>query len=207
HRLVAICIDLLGGADPLPPAKLWAVTFTEKAAAELKGRIRARVDELAAQDPSWIRARRDLGLAQIGTIHALCGQILRRHAAAAGIDPGFAVLAEDEARALVGDACQAAFDEDARARRQFDRAMTELRGALQAAGRAVPPAPGPALEASAAGQLARAWRELRRASPWTLRAQGPEKELIVAARDAFAGVLNADAGVRGEELARDLAAL
>src|SRR5207248_621410 len=181
------------GANPLPPAKLWAVTFTEKAAAELKRRIRARVDELAAQDPSWIRARRDLGLAQIGTIHALCGQILRRHAAAAGIDPGFAVLA--------------AFDEDARARRQFDRAMTELRGALQAAGRAVPPAPGPALEASAAGQLARAWRELRRASPWTLRAQGPEKELIVAARDAFAGVLNADAGVRGVELARDLAAL
>src|SRR5205814_9528965 len=93
------------------------------------------------------------------------------------------------------------------ARRQFDRAMTELRGALQAAGRAVPPAPGPALEASAAGQLARAWRELRRASPWTLRAQGPEKELIVAARDAFAGVLNADAGVRGAALARDLAAL
>jgi len=271
HRLVSICIELLGGANPLPPAKLWAVTFTEKAAAELKGRIRARVDELAAQDPSWIRARRDLGLAQIGTIHALCGQILRRHAAAAGIDPGFAVLAEDEARTLLRDACeatalralegalgdglrdsarrlcaemglrtqgkfgrgladelagvleklaetgtaaasllpdpQAAFDEDARARRQFDRAMTELRGALQAAGRAVPPAPGPALEASAAGQLARAWRELRRASPWTLRAQGPEKELIVAARDAFAGVLNADAGVRGVELARDLAAL
>jgi len=51
HRLVAICIDLLGGANPLPPAKLWAVTFTEKAAAELKGRIRARVDELAAQGP------------------------------------------------------------------------------------------------------------------------------------------------------------
>jgi len=52
HRLVAICIDLLGGADTMQPAKLWAVTFTEKAAAELKGRIRGRVDELAAQDPS-----------------------------------------------------------------------------------------------------------------------------------------------------------
>ena len=271
HRLVAICIDLLGGANPLPPAKLWAVTFTEKAAAELKGRIRARVDELAAQGPSWMRVRRDLGLAQIGTIHALCGQILRRHAAAAGIDPGFALLAEDEARTMLREACettalralegalgdalrdsarrlcaemglgtqgkfalgladelaglmqklaetgtpaaslladpQAAFDEDARARRQFDRTLAELRGALQAAGKEAPPAPGPALEAYAPGQLAQAWREVRRASPWTLRAQGLEKDLIVAARDAFAGVLNADAGVRGAALARDLAAL
>ncbi|HYY53472.1 MAG TPA: UvrD-helicase domain-containing protein, partial [Myxococcales bacterium] len=106
HRLVAICIDLLGGEEALSPAKLWAVTFTEKAAAELKGRIRARVDELAAQDVSWGRVRRDLGLAQIGTIHSLCRQILRRHAAAAGIDPGFDVLAEDEARRLLREACE-----------------------------------------------------------------------------------------------------
>src|SRR5437764_2369720 len=107
HRLVAICIDLLGSADPLPPAKLWAVTFTEKAAAELKGRIRARVDELAAHDASWMRIRRDLGLAQIGTIHSLCGQILRRHAAALGVDPGFTVLDEEEARRWVREACEA----------------------------------------------------------------------------------------------------
>ena len=79
---------------------------------------------------------------------------------------------------------QAAFDEDARARRQFDRTLAELRGALQAAGKEAPPAPGPALEAYAPGQLAQAWREVRRSSPWTLRAQGPEKDLIVAARDA-----------------------
>src|ERR1700682_803470 len=106
HKLVSLCVELLGREDPLPPGKLWAVTFTEKAAAELKGRIRARVDDLAARDPAWRRIRRDLGLAQIGTIHALCGQILRRHAATAGVDPGFAVLDEEQARRLLRDACE-----------------------------------------------------------------------------------------------------
>src|SRR5919108_112730 len=98
HNLVTICLHLLAGADrsePLPPARLWTVTFTEKAAAELRGRIRQRVDaladcppdrvasiepELAASGPPpaahWRRVRRDLGAAQIGTIHSLCGQIL-----------------------------------------------------------------------------------------------------------------------------------
>ncbi|HEX9573967.1 MAG TPA: UvrD-helicase domain-containing protein, partial [Myxococcales bacterium] len=102
HSLVTLCLHLLGGAgraEPLPAARLWAVTFTEKAAAELKGRIRERVDALAECPPEevariepelaasgapppelWRRVRRDLGAAQVGTIHGLCSQILRRHA-------------------------------------------------------------------------------------------------------------------------------
>jgi ATP-dependent exoDNAse (exonuclease V) beta subunit len=271
HRLVELCIELLGRADPVPPARLVAVTFTEKAAAELKGRIRARVDALAVTDVNWRGVRRDLGLAQIGTIHSLCGQILRRHAPAAGIDPGFAVLAEDEARRLLREACEtaalralegalgeplrdtarrlcaemglrtqgkfglglaeelaavlqklaetgrkpasllpdprAAADEDARARRRFAQAFGELRSALQAAGKEGPPAAEPALWTYAPGQLEQVFRDLRRCSPWLLRAQGAEKDLIVAARAAFEGVLDADAGVRGAALAADLAAL
>ena len=129
HSLVTLCLHLLGGVgrdEPLPAARLWAVTFTEKAAAELKGRIRQRIDaladcpgedvarlepELAASPPRasvWKRARRDLGAAQIGTIHGLCTQILRRHAAAAGLDPRFKVLDEIEARQFRADACLAA---------------------------------------------------------------------------------------------------
>src|SRR2546430_4861278 len=80
HGLVELCVELLG--EGLEPARLCAVTFTEKAAAELKGRLRARVDALA-QDGFWQDVRRELGQAQVGTIHSLCGQILRRHAAAA----------------------------------------------------------------------------------------------------------------------------
>jgi ATP-dependent helicase/nuclease subunit A len=271
HSLVELCIELLGGRDPLPPARLCAVTFTEKAAAELKGRIRSRVDVLAECEPLWRRVRRDLGLAQIGTIHSLCGQILRRHAAAAGIDPGFSVLDETQARRLLREACeivalralegalgpdlregsrrlcaemglrtqgkfgaglademaallaklgetgtsplkllreaQVALDDDARARRQLDRAMANLRAALVASGKEAPPLPGPALETYPPGQLAQAWREVRRCSPLNLRSQGTDKEAIAAAKEAFEAVLNADAGVRATALARDLAAL
>jgi ATP-dependent helicase/nuclease subunit A len=145
HSLITLCLHLLGGigrAEPVPPARLWAVTFTEKAAAELRARLRQRVDrlaeagagrpdglgalpsELARLEPElarsceaqgrafpepavWQRARRDLGLAQIDTIHSLCSQILRRHAAAAGLDPSFALLDELEARSLAREACEA----------------------------------------------------------------------------------------------------
>ena len=129
HSLVTLCLHLLGGVgrnEPLPAARLWAVTFTEKAAAELKGRIRQRLDALADCAPEdmsglepdlvgelppqsvWRKARRDLGAAQIGTIHGLCAQILRRHSAAAGLDPSFQVLDEIDARQLRADACLAA---------------------------------------------------------------------------------------------------
>ena len=130
HSLVTLCLHLLGGvgrAAPLEPAALWAVTFTEKAAAELQARLRQRIDALAegraderelvrsceqlGQPPPglevWRRARRDLGLAQVGTIHALCGQILRRHAPSAGLDPRFEVLDERDAARLLQDSAEA----------------------------------------------------------------------------------------------------
>lgn len=130
HSLITLCLHLLAGigrAEPLAPARLWAVTFTEKAAAELKGRLRERIDRLTAlEDPAevallepelslspalpgaahWRRVRRDLGLSQIGTIHGLCGQLLRRHAAAAGVDPNFSMLDENDARRFLAEACE-----------------------------------------------------------------------------------------------------
>ncbi|HTO99579.1 MAG TPA: UvrD-helicase domain-containing protein [Myxococcales bacterium] len=269
HNLVDLCIQLLAREPPLPPARLWAVTFTEKAAAELKGRIRTRIDALAASDPRWRRIRRDLALAQIGTIHSLCAQILRRHAPAAGIDPRFSLLDESRARRLLREACEAtalraldgglggplreaarrlcaemglrtqgkyglgladeltafltalgesgtappvpdlqeAEEDDGRARRELERALGALRAELARAGKEAPPAPGPGLYQYPPGQLRLFWPELRQCSPLSLRAQGPEKEAVNKARQAFEGILNADAGVRGAALARDLAAL
>ncbi len=271
HNLVSLCVQLLSGAEPLPPARLWAVTFTEKAAAELMGRIRARIDGLAAGDPAWRRVRRDLGLAQIGTIHALCAQILRRHAAGAGIDPGFRVLDEaegarlragacetvalhalegglgheaqaaarrlcaemglrtqarfgsglaDELAALLGRAGETALEapqlsaaavdavnEDARARRAFDSALRALRSSLLAAGKDAPAPVAATVLGRAAGELVSVYRDLMPSSPVRLRAQGPEKDAISAAKAAWEALLAADAGVRGASLARDLAAL
>ena len=310
HSLVTLCLHLLGGIGreaPLLPSRLWAVTFTEKAAAELKGRLRQRVDALAEgggelsapsgppgelalapAPPSaafWRKVRRDLGLAQVGTIHSLCGQILRRHAAAAGIDPGFTLLDEAQGRRLLRDACESvslralegalgpdaeraarrlctemglraqgdfgsgladellallatlgesgrsarqvaletrglapseARDDDARARRELIESMSSLRSAVQQArggGKAIQAA----AEALAVfrpdalrygpGELTSAWPFLRGAFARLPSRVGPLAEVVGAAKDAFEAVLDADAGVRGAELAFDLALL
>ncbi len=86
--------------------RILAITFTEKAAAELKGRVRARFEALGDGE----RARATEG-AWISTIHGFCARLLRAHALGAGIDPRFTVLDEREARRLASDAFQQALED------------------------------------------------------------------------------------------------
>jgi ATP-dependent helicase/nuclease subunit A len=120
--LVERALNLIGtGATTID--RMAAVTFTEKAAAELRLRLTRGLDGLRRRaaanappaelesardaDRSWafLREREDadevrrralaalqgLDGAAIGTLHALCADILRRHPAEAGVDPAFAV--------------------------------------------------------------------------------------------------------------------
>ena len=67
-----------------PLVALVALTFTEKAARELRQRIRARCRAklAAAEDASrWWSVLRGLDAAPIGTFHQFCTRLLRRHAA------------------------------------------------------------------------------------------------------------------------------
>ena len=81
-----------------PAAKLVAITFTEKAAAELRDRIRsgleARLEAGSASAGAIEAALAELDQAQISTIHAFCQAQLRFLAVSAGIDPAFEVLDE-----------------------------------------------------------------------------------------------------------------
>jgi ATP-dependent helicase/nuclease subunit A len=86
--------------------RILAITFTEKAAAELKARVRARFEALDDGE----RARATEG-AWISTIHSFCARLLRAHALTAGLDPRFAVLDEREARRLAADAFAAALED------------------------------------------------------------------------------------------------
>jgi ATP-dependent helicase/nuclease subunit A len=87
-------------------SRILAITFTEKAASELKARVRGRFEQLGDGE----RARATEG-AWISTIHGFCARLLRTHPLAAGIDPRFTVLDERAAGQLAEGAFDAALDE------------------------------------------------------------------------------------------------
>src|SRR3954468_2546638 len=69
----------------IDPRNILAITFTEKAAANMK----AKLAELFEHDPLRLR---ELESAYVSTIHGFCARLLRENAIAAGIDPRFDVL-------------------------------------------------------------------------------------------------------------------
>ncbi|MCB9643541.1 MAG: UvrD-helicase domain-containing protein [Myxococcales bacterium] len=103
--LVERFVYLLQSNPSWPLEGIAAITFTEKAAREMRVRIRRRVEALATEhksDPQspWHRHRQDLDRLLVGTIHGFCAQILRENALVAELDPAFGVLDEQEAQLL-----------------------------------------------------------------------------------------------------------
>jgi len=82
------------------------ITYTERAAGELRGRIRRRLHELERHDLA-----RDLDAAWISTIHGFCHRLLKAHPFSAGIDPRFRVLDDSQGRVLRGEAFREALEE------------------------------------------------------------------------------------------------
>jgi ATP-dependent helicase/nuclease subunit A len=71
------------------------ITYTDRAAAELRARIRARLAELGRPELT-----RELDGAWISTIHGFCLRLLKQHPFAAGLDPRFRVLDESQGAVL-----------------------------------------------------------------------------------------------------------
>jgi ATP-dependent helicase/nuclease subunit A len=107
--------------DYLPHARIdqvVAVTFTEKAAGELKARVRRRLKELARKSergempPEYKQRIAELepylSVAPIGTIHSFCGKILRQFWAEAGVDPSFVIVDELREERLIDQSIQLA---------------------------------------------------------------------------------------------------
>jgi ATP-dependent exoDNAse (exonuclease V) beta subunit len=102
RRIIAV---LAAGRAPI--GGLVAVTFTEKAAGELKLRLRAQLEAARQEAPRGTPAHGHLEHAlarleeaRIGTIHGLCADLLRERPVEAGVDPLFGVLTEGDAERL-----------------------------------------------------------------------------------------------------------
>ena len=97
YKLVETWVSLVeGGADPL---RIVAMTFTERAAADMRSRIREAILERMktlqpAEHGKWTRVLTLLPAAPINTIHGFCGKLLRENGLHAGIDPSFSILDE-----------------------------------------------------------------------------------------------------------------
>jgi ATP-dependent helicase/nuclease subunit A len=95
----------------ISPDAILAFTFTDKAAAELRQRIRAEIERRAGGGSE--RARKllpGLGSSWVTTIHGFCNRLLSAHPVAVGIDPRFRVLDAPETERAAVEAFEAALE-------------------------------------------------------------------------------------------------
>jgi len=169
--LVGRVLALIDAGRPLE--RIVAITFTEKAASEMKLRLRDALGRRRG-DPRVDAALRAVEVAPITTIHAFASGLLRRFPVEAGVDPSFAVADEARALALRDAAWQeyvaevlggapAALDRALLlgfAAGQVEPALRELAFALASSdAQAPPPAPGDPDPGPALQTAARALRE------------------------------------------------
>ncbi|NUP07663.1 MAG: UvrD-helicase domain-containing protein [Polyangiaceae bacterium] len=88
-RVITYRIANLLATHRVPPYRLLAVTFTNKAAGEMKRRLENLVGPELVRD-LWV-----------GTFHATCARLLRRHYEAAGLGKNFIVYDDDDQRAVM----------------------------------------------------------------------------------------------------------
>src|SRR5215510_6167065 len=85
------------------PQRILAITFTEKAAGNMRKKL-----GLAFHDQPELRA--SLERAWVSTVHGFCARLLRENAVVAGLDPEFRVLDERESWRMQQESIRAAVD-------------------------------------------------------------------------------------------------
>lgn len=82
-RVITHRIAYIVGPRGVPASSILAVTFTNKAAREMRDRLQTLVPGISQQ-------------LTVGTFHAICSRILRRDGAPVGVEPNFTIADEDD---------------------------------------------------------------------------------------------------------------
>ncbi len=118
HVLVERYVEILKQNAELNLNNLIAVTFTRKAAAEMRSRLKLKFKKLAEQDKEsselekslrWTKFLGEIDSARIGTIHSLCETILKTFASDAKLDPQFEIFDDVERADLIIDSIDRSF--------------------------------------------------------------------------------------------------
>lgn len=101
--------------DGINIEEIVAITFTEKAALEMKERIRGAInDNIENSDYEsklkWKHALDKLSRANISTIHSFCAKILRENAASLGIDFNFSIISAIDKNNVLNNAGKEVLD-------------------------------------------------------------------------------------------------
>lgn len=97
-------VQILRSDLSVNPTNIVAITFTRKAADEIKGRVRQAVGECVEQAQTdlerlrWQEHLQKVESAPISTIHSLCSRILRDNPVETQLDPEFTILEDFEAQ-------------------------------------------------------------------------------------------------------------
>lgn len=123
-RYLLAAEQLLSRGDYRGPESILVLTFTEKAAAEMKERIGAAISDYVHSDDfealtyehqeRWLRFYRDLPVGEISTIHSFCARVLRQFPVESGVDPEFAIIEEYDQRQLLEDSIRGVMNDLAR---------------------------------------------------------------------------------------------
>ncbi|MBN8661367.1 MAG: UvrD-helicase domain-containing protein [Candidatus Obscuribacter phosphatis] len=116
HVLVERYVEILRNNPETGLSNIIAVTFTRKAAAEMRSRLKSKFLQLSLDagekaqglDRRWHEAMLEVDGAKIGTIHSLCESILKLFSADCGIDPQFSMLDELTTKELLSQAIEGA---------------------------------------------------------------------------------------------------
>jgi len=175
--------------EGLRPDEILTITFTKKAAAEMKRRIVNRLRGLGRMDDAQIAET-----GPIQTIHSFCERLLRENALEAGLDPNFDILTESRSSRLVAECIREALASPLDEEPQAEALISFL------AGKRIPFGDNKSPYAVLEGAVGQVLRELRgsgftqlevaqwHVDPRTLRERWEEwfvRELPDAAREAL----------------------